>query len=385
MLSPEFYLHDPRLGKFLHFKNPRVSIKTSDMNKNSDFLLILKDLKKENPEKYLVGYLGYSFSGELEKKVEDLRPEILPLPKALFALFDKPEILDVKDLISRCKTQNIQANISIKNLIPDLEYINMIERAREHMKAGDIYVVNLSRPFLLQSEKIINSFEFFVNAHKKNPAPYSSYVKFDDDLSFCSLSPECFLHKEKNILSTFPIKGTAEQVSQSMSDANIIECLLNDPKEFSENLMIVDLERNDLGKLALPSTVKVEEFCKPHSFGYVHHLISKISCQLDVYTDIFDALTATFPSGSVTGTPKVRAMQIIKELEPFPRGIYTGCIGLISPDGDALFSMLIRTACFDNRKEISIVNTGGGIVLNSDARKENEETYTKLNALSCRS
>ncbi|HEY9885894.1 MAG TPA: anthranilate synthase component I family protein, partial [Vampirovibrionales bacterium] len=270
-------------------------------------------------------------------------------------------------------------NYEVESLIPDNIYKENIDRILELIKEGQIYQANLTRPFLIKASKEINSQALSNNLRSLNPAPYASYYSFGQSQAICSASPECFLLKKGTKVSTFPIKGT-RKVSANFEENQIMKnALLSSKKERAEHLMVVDLERNDLGKFAIPGSVRVSEFAKIQSYEYVHHLVSEVSCQISSSKDIFDVIKATFPSGSVTGAPKIKAMQVINNLEKHSRGPYTGCFGFIDSKGDGVFSILIRSL-FVSGKE-AICNVGGGIVYDSDPDFENEETYLKAKGL----
>jgi anthranilate/para-aminobenzoate synthase component I len=340
---------------------------------------LLENFWKQNiegkNEKILVGFIGYDFSWQFEPKVIDSRKTIFPFPVLYFTAYKKSKLCN--EPLSLGSRNAINAK-SINSLLSDEQYKAMIQGALEQIRAGNIYEINLSKPVLIELSQNIPSEELFAKLNLQNPAPFSALMPLDEQRAICSSSPECFLLKKGPKVFTFPIKGTRRRSNDKAQDANLINELIQSEKERAEHLMVVDLERNDLGRIALPGSVKVEEFLKLSSFKHVHHLISKVGCQLKPDLNIFDVLRATFPSGSVTGAPKIKAMQIIKELEPYPRSAYTGSLGYIDAHGDGQFSVLIRTLLQNGSK--LLLNVGGGIVADSEPEFELEETYVKANA-----
>lgn len=254
-------------------------------------------------------------------------------------------------------------------------YVEMVAATKEYIAAGDIYQANISQsfegPFALGGAPLL-----FERWTTRFPTPYAAYVD-GGSWKLVSNSPECFLDIRGDRIATFPIKGTRE-VSEAGA-AEVGATLAADPKERAEHVMIVDLERNDLGRICVPGTVLVPEMQVTREFPGLVHLVSEVRGQLREGSGIADVLRATFPGGSITGAPKVRAMQIIEELEPVPRGFYTGSIGWIEPGGRARFNIAIRTAHID-RNGLSF-HTGGGIVADSDPEREYRETFTKAQTL----
>ncbi|MDX1921056.1 MAG: chorismate-binding protein [Candidatus Caenarcaniphilales bacterium] len=336
---------------------------------------------KGHKDKILFGFLAYDFAGSLEPLVKDDRKGLLDFPKACFVGFEKHEFVGLTPGPSPTWRGEgaLAEGVRLHTLIPDAEYKQMVEKALELIKDGELYEINLSRPFLSSVDECLQSADIAKQLWDKNPAPFSACFPFDSNKAIISASPECFFKKRGNKVHTFPIKGTRRRSVSVFEDQKLIAELLKSPKELAEHLMVVDLERNDLGRIAVPSTVKVEEFAKLKSYEFVHHLVSDISCELRPELDIFDAIKAMFPSGSITGAPKIRTMQAIRELEPFNRQAYTGALGYIDSSGDGVFSILIRSLFRDGQK--LVVNVGGGIVADSCPAFECEETYVKLKGL----
>ena len=255
------------------------------------------------------------------------------------------------------------------------EHIAAIERALEYIAAGDIYQINLSHRLELPWSG--EALELYLSLLRNSPAPFSSYM----DLGLFRLisnSPERLLRVSGSVAETMPIKGTRARGATPEEDAALIRELGKDAKERAEHVMIVDLERNDLGRVCLPGSVEVAGFERIETLPGLHHMVSTVSGTLTPDTGSIDCLRAVFPGGSITGAPKIRAMEIIEELEKGPRSIYTGGIGWIDWSGDLDISMAIRTAVHKGRA--LYINVGGGIVADSDPAREYDETILKARA-----
>jgi para-aminobenzoate synthetase component 1 len=255
-------------------------------------------------------------------------------------------------------------------------YCQMVDRVKEYIAAGDIYQVNISQRF--QTPSCADSWSVYKRLQKINPAPMAAYINCGD-FQVVSSSPERFIKKTGNIIETRPIKGTRPRSKDLLEDIKKKESLWNSEKDRAELVMIVDLERNDFGKICIPGSIKVSELYRLEEYATVFHLVSTISGELESNYDFFDIIRAAFPGGSITGAPKKRAMEIIEELEPVSRGIYCGAIGYISFEGNADFNIVIRTLLF---KENNIYfQVGGGITIDSDPQAEYQETLDKARAM----
>jgi para-aminobenzoate synthetase component 1 len=256
------------------------------------------------------------------------------------------------------------------------EYIAAVARAKEYIAAGDIFQVNLSQRF--SADLTAHPWQLYRGCRTINPAPFAAYVGSADGV-VASHSPERFLRVEDRKVTTRPIKGTRPRGETPEEDARLAQELLTSAKDRAELVMIVDLERNDLGRVCKYGTVRVPELLTLESYATVHHLVSTVVGELRDDCDIADLLRATFPGGSITGAPKVRSMEIIDELEPTQRAVYTGSIGWIGFDGDMDLNIVIRTFLIkDGRVHWQV---GGGIVADSDPVAEYEETLDKGLAL----
>jgi para-aminobenzoate synthetase component 1 len=247
---------------------------------------------------------------------------------------------------------------------------------KEYIRSGDIYIANLTQRFVAQSDK--DSFEIYRDLRKINPAPFAAFMRFQD-FDIISSSPERFLKVQDHFVETRPIKGTRPRGCNELEDEQNRNELLNSDKDKAELLMIVDLERNDLSKVCKPHSVKVTELFKLEEYSTVFHLVSTVIGQLKNEIDAVRCMKECFPGGSITGAPKIRAMEIIKELEKIKRSIYTGCIGYFSFDGNADFNIVIRTII--KKDQQVYFGAGGGITWDSDQEAEYQETLDKAKAL----
>ncbi|MBI5237511.1 MAG: aminodeoxychorismate synthase component I [Deltaproteobacteria bacterium] len=252
------------------------------------------------------------------------------------------------------------------------EYLSSIKKAHEYISNGDIYQINLSHRLELPWDG--DGFSLFASLLEKRPSPMNSYIDFKD-FELISNSPERFLRADRGSAETSPIKGTRPRGNTPDEDAALVKELLSSEKERAEHVMIVDLERSDLGMAAEKGTVEVEDFGKIETFAKLHHMVSTVRARLRADVGPIGCLKAMFPGGSVTGAPKIRAMEIIAELEKTPRGIYTGCIGWIDFSTRLDMAIAIRTAVYKDKT--LYLNVGGGIVADSDPEAEYEETLLK--------
>jgi len=255
-------------------------------------------------------------------------------------------------------------------------YCRIVQRAREYIKAGEIYQVNLSQRFSLP--RTIEPWVLYRRLRAINPAPMAAYMDFGN-VQVISASPERFLKITGKHVETRPIKGTRPRVRNAGDDLRLRNELWQSEKDRAELVMIVDLERNDLGRVCQTGSVQVPELFRLEEYATVFHLVSTVVGKLSTDKEMADLLEASFPGGSITGAPKIRAMEIIEELEPVRRGIYTGSIGYLSFNGNADLNIVIRTIIVKN--EQVYFQVGGGITADSDPLREYEETLDKALAL----
>lgn len=251
----------------------------------------------------------------------------------------------------------------------DREFKDLVGKAKEHLRAGDVFQIVLSRTFKMKFQG--DSLQFYRALRRLSPAPFLFYFNFGS-YSIAGASPEKVISVQNGIIESTPIAGTCPKDGS-------IEDLLSDLKENAEHVMLVDLARNDVGRVAKPGTVKVIEYKVPHEFSHVKHIVSKVVGELDPKLDALDAFVSSFPAGTLTGAPKTRAMELIQEIEQDERGIYGGAIVVLDGQGNLSSCIAIRTALFQNG-EMS-VRAGAGIVIDSDPQKEADETYHKASTI----
>ncbi len=343
------------------------------------------------------GYFSYDFGMSIVK-VESKNPTSTNLPEIFLAFFDAvlvfnhltkiyevysndspKKILDF--IFKRLEPQKIFSKhnfkLEIKSNFSKEEYLKTIQVVKKYIEEGDVYQINLSQQF--KSETNLHPLEIYSRLRKINPAQFSALIRVNKYKWILSSSPELFLDLRSGKVITKPIKGTIKRGKDQADDNALQQQLINSEKDGAELLMIVDLERNDLGKVCLPGSVKVNSLKKIETYASVHHLVAEIEGQLENDKDIFDLIEAMFPGGSITGAPKKRAMEIIDELEKTRRGVYTGSIGYIDLNGNSMFNIAIRTLIYDNGN--LFLNLGGGIVYDSEPEKEYEETLQKGKAI----
>ncbi|MGH6838644.1 MAG: aminodeoxychorismate synthase component I [Methylocella sp.] len=283
--------------------------------------------------------------------------------------------------LRRAEVASPAGNISLDGWTSNftrVRYELMVREVIERILSGDIFQANVAQRFEAPVPPDFDHFGFYRRLRTLNPAPFSAYLDHEDFI-IASASPERFLKVEEDRVETRPIKGTRRRFADAVLDFLQARALTESRKDRAENVMIVDLLRNDLSKVCLPGSVQVPQLCGLETFASVHHLVSCVVGRLREGQGAADVLAAAFPGGSVTGAPKVRAMQIIAEMEGHARGPYCGAIGYIGFDGAMDTSIVIRTASF--RRGTCVVQAGGGIVTASDPAAEYDETLDKARAI----
>ena len=275
---------------------------------------------------------------------------------------------------NRSTTANMHIGKLSYSVSPEA-YQRTIEKAKELIYEGDIYEINLAH----QSKAAFTGdpFQLYKEMRKVGPVPFGAYLSLNN-IDVCCASPERFLAKKGNKVWSHPIKGTTKRSADPATDKKLKEALTTSEKEQAENLMIVDLVRHDLNKIAIPGSVKVEKLFDVETFKTVHQMVSRITARSNK-NNILDIIKSCFPMGSMTGAPKIRAMQRIEELELFRRGIYSGAIGYITPENDFDFNVVIRTAIIKDRS--LYYSAGGAITCDSNPKNEWDETLLKKQAL----
>lgn len=270
------------------------------------------------------------------------------------------------------------AEVAIRSNVTRSAYEAAVQRVVDYILAGDIFQANLAQRFLAELPDGLDPFGLYLRLRRRNPAPFAAYLDLGE-VVLASASPERFLALRDGRVETRPIKGTRPRGATPEEDARQAQALLASAKDRAENVMIVDLLRNDLSRVCRDHTVLTPEICVLESFATVHHLVSTVTGALKAGMDAVDLLRATFPGGSITGAPKIRAMEIIAELEPTRRGPYCGAIGWLGFDGWMDTSITIRTFALKGR--MVAFQAGGGIVADSEPAAEYEETLAKARAL----
>ena len=275
--------------------------------------------------------------------------------------------------------ENSRNDVKIHKRISKKEYLKHLDTVLEHIHRGDIYEVNFCQEFFAE-DAIINPLQVYEHLNEISSPPFASFLKIKDNY-LLSASPERFVKRENNKIISQPIKGTSKRLKNKKLDRKLAEQLENDEKERSENIMIVDLVRNDLSKTAIKGSVQVEELCKVYSFKQVHQLISTVVSEVSLETDSIDIIKSFFPMGSMTGAPKISAMQIIEKEESTKRGLYSGAVGYFTPTDDFDFNVVIRSILYNQSKKYLSYSVGGAITSKSNPEKEYQECLLKAIAM----
>lgn len=357
----------------------------------------LKQFRQKHKD-FLFGYLSYDLKNDTEE-LSSTNPDHLDFPeicffqpqKVLLWKNDSVEFLyleayqyeiekDIQD-ISQMKIglDSPAKRCQISSRLSKKDYFDKVTNVLKHIHRGDIYEVNYCQEFYAEACEI-NTIDVYQKLNRISQAPFASYVKLRDKFLLCA-SPERFVKKQNNKIIVQPIKGTARRLSDKAADKKLAESLVNDPKERAENIMIVDLIRNDLSKNAIRGSVQVEELCKVYSFKQVHQLISTVVCTVDKDDNDVDIIKNLFPMGSMTGAPKISAMEIIEEEELTKRGLYSGAVGYFSPEGNFDFNVVIRSILYNASKKYASFSVGSAITSLSVIENEYEECLLKAKAL----
>lgn len=368
----------------------------------------LKAHREENPTDLplisgAIGYFSYDYGREKEG-VASRHPKELDIPESILVFYDSFIIEDharhrLHLIAGDCGQDPDDAMAQMKSLLlraektPDDgpgfskggivtanftkgDYMDAVQRMIQYIVEGDIYIANMTQQLKIAS--VMAPFEMFQNLRVCNPSPFGGYLNYGD-FQIVSASPERFLQMKDGTIQTRPIKGTRKRGATLAEDVALKRELMESGKDKSELLMIVDLERNDLNRVCVPGSVEVTELFSVEAYATVFHLISNITGRLRPELTVMDLLEATFPGGSITGAPKLRAMELIDELEHSRRNLYTGSIGYLSLDGGCDLNIVIRTAVYKNG--LYHLGIGGGITYESDLEFEYEETLQKARAL----
>lgn len=350
-------------------------------------------------EDWIFGYLTYDLKNDLEdlksEKYDGLDfPDLYFFrPKKLFLFKGKSLEIQYLNMVAEeihSDLKAIQQFVDLSNLelttglkmkprILKDDYFEKINKLLGHIHRGDIYEANFCQEFYSE-DAVINPLETYTNLNKISRPPFATFLKCYD-YYLMSASPERYLKKIGATIISQPIKGTAKRSGNILEDQDLRHQLEHNEKERSENIMIVDLVRNDLSHTAIKGSVKVEELCKIYSFQQVHQMISTITSKIKSETHPVDVIKTTFPMGSMTGAPKISAMKIIEELEETKRGLYSGALGYFTPDGDFDFNVVIRSILYNASKKYVSFSVGGAITAKSNPQDEYEECLIKAKAM----
>jgi len=344
---------------------------------------------------WLFGYLSYDLKNEVEN-LKSQNHDAFGVNNLLFfqpkyVLLLKDNQLEIQTFESKVDCNKFVTAFSFQKLEGEAptvnfnqrdtkeSYIEKIENIKSHIQKGDIYEMNYCQEFYAEQTKL-NPELVFADINREMSTPFSAFLKLEKQYVL-SGSPERFIKKSGEQIISQPIKGTRKRGGSTTEDLKLIEDLLKSEKDISENIMIIDLVRNDLSITASKASVKVNELCKIYTFEKVHQMISTISSKISEDIHFADVLSTTFPMGSMTGAPKLKSMELIEKFETFKRGIFSGAVGYITPEGDFDFSVVIRTILYNLANEYLSIGVGGAITIKSDSLEEYEECLIKAKPL----
>jgi para-aminobenzoate synthetase component I len=346
---------------------------------------------------WLFGHLSYDLKNEMESLVSK-HPDGIGMPELFFFVPEyivqlgnySVQIGSTNDDHEKLFKEITSHAPAIKKSTGELariesrytksEYIETVEKLRQHILRGDCYEINLCQEFFADAIGI-DPLSLYISLSEASPNPFSGYYKINDRYLAC-MSPERYLKKEGNRILSQPIKGTSSRNTTDPQLDNLnIDRLRSSEKERAENIMVVDLVRNDLSRICVEGTVTVDELCGIYTFPQVHQMISTISGELKPGVGLPDAIRATFPMGSMTGAPKKKVMELIERYERSKRGLFSGSIGYITPDGDFDFNVVIRSVLYNGATKYLSFHTGSAITFSSDPETEYEECLLKAAAI----
>jgi para-aminobenzoate synthetase component I len=364
----------------------------------TDPLEKIDEFLKSNQGQYIFMALSY----DLKNKVMDLKSENMDLIQFPLAMFWVPEfvvqieesqitflqgeasdqrvklVLDYSGKLN--DDQGFKQKIKFQERISKLDYLKEVQALQNEIQLGNIYEINFCQEFFAKDVVLENPEALYARLNRITSAPFSAFLHVDE-FTVCCGSPERFLQKKGVELISQPIKGTAPRGKNLDEDILLKNQLESDPKERAENIMIVDLVRNDLSRVALPRSVEVTELCKIYSYETVHQMISTIRCLIPDDLLFSELIRGTFPMGSMTGVPKLRAMQLSEKHESFRRGLYSGSIGYIKPNGDFDLNVVIRSLLYNKRLKQMSCGVGGAITIRSIPEAEYVECQTKVSKI----
>ncbi len=361
------------------------------MNDGNPWDALRNFLKEPTNAPFIPGFLSYDLKNYIENlhsnNLDQTEFDLLSFvePTLIYGFDRMDNLISYGDIgfVNSCIHEEIKSvklpEINLKCYTSEEAYEQHFNTLKSHILRGDIYEVNYCIHFG-SLVKELNPIELYSRLTRISPSPFACLMKNGNQWLIGS-SPERFIHKKGKQLISQPIKGTIRKSESPIHDQIAIEQLKNDPKERAENIMIVDLVRNDLSHYALKGSVIVEELCEIYPFATVHHMISTIKAELTEQKFGLDAMIKAFPMGSMTGAPKIRAMQLAEEEENFRRGIYAGAIGYFTSEGDYDFAVIIRSFTWNAQSGYLSFSTGGAITQRSNAKNEYSECLLKAEAL----
>ena len=361
---------------------------------NNDSFEKLNKLHTQKKD-WLFGYLSYDLKNEIEElssnNMDNFNTDNLTffVPEYVILLNNDKLEIQTHHSIESCNEfvkafnfsdfTNYKPQVNFSRRDDKESYLNKIEKIKNHIQIGDIYEMNYCQEFYASDVKI-DAESVFLELNKRMQTPFSSFLKLKNQY-ILSASPERFLRKKGTHLLSQPIKGTRKRGKTKLEDSSLMNELKTSQKDISENVMITDLVRNDLSITAKKESVKVEELCNVYTFKKVHQMITSISSEIDAGINFTDVLKAAFPMGSMTGAPKLRAMELIEHFEDFKRGFFSGAVGYITPQADFDFNVVIRTILYNLATDYLSIGVGGAITIKSDAMQEYEECLIKAKPL----
>jgi para-aminobenzoate synthetase component 1 len=353
----------------------------------------LSKFQKENSD-WIFGHLTYDVKNEIEQLTSQNFDGIqFPgmfffVPEIVFILSRNSVSIGVhgdhsdeilKNILSKKPLKKSSKISSFKSRFSQPEYLQAVKELQQHIVRGDCYEICFCQEFFAE-DILIDSVKVFQKLSELSPNPFAAFYKYDDRYLMCA-SPERFLKKINNTIISQPIKGTSKREGNVQADVVEKSALELNEKERAENIMIVDLVRNDLSKICTEGSVCVKEYLKIYSFPQVHQMISTITGNLRNDISFSEILAATFPMGSMTGAPKKRAMELIEQYEKTKRGLFSGTVGYINPEGNFDFNVVIRSILYNESNEYLSIQAGSAITFKSDAQKEFEECQLKVEAM----
>lgn len=345
---------------------------------------------KNHLQEHIYGFFGYDLKNEIEPHLKSALPFTINWPHLYF--FIPNEIIDFQDyttknsdqcsseLVQEIKKETLNSSFTLHPRMTFSEYEEKVRNIKRHIEDGDVYELNLCMEFFAEDVSL-DPIRLYQTLAEKSPVPFSSLLKIEGDRYILCASPERFLKRIGQKLITQPMKGTIRRGNNENEDIHLRNKLLHDEKERAENMMIVDLSRNDLAKNSAPGSVTVEDLFGIYPFRFVHQMVSTITSEALPDRSFADIFRGTFPPGSMTGAPKIRSMELIEQYEQVRRGPFAGALGYFEPNGDFDLNVIIRTIFYHKSKKILNFQVGSAITYDSDPKKEYEECLLKAEVL----